>query len=212
MTVEEFVAHYRVELEALLGREPQPEEGYGQEELDRAQAQLGLGIPRVLRGVYALCGKTAGIHDAFNRLLSPGELHVADDGALVFFEENQEVVTWAIRPEALGEEDPAVVQIQEEDAWYADTPALSTFLLKQLYWNLVNGALPYCGEARASSEALSQLKEQWRCAVSDEDVTVLRHDDCVVCLVGAPQAPMVVAGARSEAGKARLARAGLDLE
>jgi len=168
----------------------------------------------MLSAVYVLCGRRPAIHDAFNRLLPPRDLSQLEDGSLVFYEENQCVVRWAIRADDLNGEDPAVVQYQDEERleWFPDTPALSQFLFKQLYWNLVNGGMRHCGGATAPSKVISKLREVWQCANQDKDVTILLKEGCIVCLLGEARFPsLVVVGARSDQDVRVLKDAGLRL-
>src|SRR5215813_4450603 len=109
MDLDRFVFTYKAELTRLAGRIPVV--GISTNDLDACEERLKLRLPRMLRAVYLMSGKTACIHNSYNRLVEPKDLYLFDDDtSLVFYEENQIVVRWALRLSDLPAGDPPVVQ------------------------------------------------------------------------------------------------------
>jgi len=123
-----------------------PADGYGEPEVAAAETRLGLRLPRVLRELYLLAGRRNDIHRPKNHLIPPEDLSV-EQGVLVVYEENLNVVLWGVRVEDLGADDPPVVRAYNDVslAWEADHETLSGFLVTMLYWQAVNGGLPFSG-------------------------------------------------------------------
>lgn len=88
------------------------------QELARAEAALGFGVPAALREAYALLGTRHDLTGNQDPLLPPSELFVHDEfgGVLVFRSENQGCAFWGVRLRDLGREDPPVF-VQSRDGW-----------------------------------------------------------------------------------------------
>ncbi len=82
-------------------------DGTGNDELDAAEARLGVKLPRAVREAYLLFGRRPDLTSNQDRLLAPEKLFV-DHGMLVFREENQWVAHWGVPLEALDQDDPPV--------------------------------------------------------------------------------------------------------
>jgi hypothetical protein len=114
---------------------------------DRAEPRPGLSLPLQLREFYRLLGRNRVAMGAHMRFYSPADL-VVERGGLVFCEENQRVYFNAVRVRQLNQDDPPVVQgNDQEEKWYAECRQLSTFLLKSLCWQAISG-LPAGGTAK----------------------------------------------------------------
>lgn len=84
-------------------------DGYGPDELDAAEARLGVALPKPLREAYRLFGRRDDLTRNHDRLLRPDELGLDAAGeALVFREENQAVLLWGVLVSDLGLDDPPV--------------------------------------------------------------------------------------------------------
>jgi hypothetical protein len=89
------------------------------------------------------------------RFYGPGDL-VVERGGLVFCEENQRGYFNAVRVRQLNEDDPPVVQgNDQEEKWYPDCRQLSAFLLKSLCWQAISG-LPASGSAKIGGARLEK--------------------------------------------------------
>jgi hypothetical protein len=94
---------------AELYRPLAPGDGYEESEVAAAEARLGFRLPPALRKLYLRAGRRDDIHRAKNHLIAPEELSV-EQGALVVYEENQNLVLWGVRVSDLGRDDPPVVR------------------------------------------------------------------------------------------------------
>ena len=107
------------------------------QQLHEIEDRLGIPVPQTLL-TFATKLSTHRFARCHDRFLRPSEWHVKRN-ALVFAEENQGVVFWATRIEA-DHDDPAVVQGNpDEPRWYPESRHLSSFLLKAVCWQAVNG-------------------------------------------------------------------------
>ncbi len=148
---------------AELYRPLAPGDGNDEAEIAAAETRLGLKLPRVLREFYLLAGRRDDIHRARNHLIHPEDLAV-EQGVLVIYEENQNVVLWGIKIEALGHDDPPIVRAYNDVtlSWEADHDRLSTFLATMLYWQAVNGGLPFAGVVVHIDETeLPEIQSHW---------------------------------------------------
>jgi|SRR5579859_6498999 len=68
-----------------------PTDGFTEEELQAAEARLGISLPAVLRGFYRAWGDRHQVNESLEGLATPDELFV-QAGALVFVDENQGVL------------------------------------------------------------------------------------------------------------------------
>ncbi|MFB9834604.1 hypothetical protein [Actinoallomurus acaciae] len=84
------------------------DDGCPAEDLDAAEARLGLRLPEALREAYRLFGRRDDLTANQDVLLSPDLLHL-DEDVLVFRVENQAVVHWGVPVSELEEADPSVV-------------------------------------------------------------------------------------------------------
>ena len=84
-------------------------DGYSAAELDAAEQRLGLKLPLALWEWYRLVGRRKDIIAMQDFLAPPEELGIMDEnGLLVFYCENQQVVEWGIQESALALADPPV--------------------------------------------------------------------------------------------------------
>ncbi len=123
-------------------------QGDGDEEttLIAAETRLNHKLPRVLREMYLRAGRRDDIHRSKNHLIQPEDLAIEHD-VLVFYEEGQNLVLWGIRVADLHRDDPPVVRAYNDVAmtWENDHETLSGFFTTMLYWQAVNGGLPFSG-------------------------------------------------------------------
>jgi hypothetical protein len=97
----DFVAEWHTPLQEGGGCSPK--------ELDAAERRLGLTLPLALREWYQLAGKREDVTATCNFLASPEELEIMEEnGLLVFYCENQQVVEWGVQEADLALADPPV--------------------------------------------------------------------------------------------------------
>lgn len=102
--------HLRELTDTFLDRPLGPGDGFTAEELDAAQARLGLVLPVALREAYALFGRRRELTAVQDRFLPPQDLRVEND-VLVYRVEAQGVFAWGVRVENLATDDPPVVRL-----------------------------------------------------------------------------------------------------
>ena len=151
--------------EALLSRILHPlghSDGCSEEELDAAEERLGYKLPGLLREFYLRTGRREDINAAHDRLICPEYLHTRD-GRLIFYEENQAVVWWAISmADRVAHDPPVDVSPKHEiGEWEQQYTHLSQFLGDMLLWQAVNGGMQYVGIGVASPDALRSPLEGW---------------------------------------------------
>lgn len=147
-----------------------------EEDVRAAEARLGLRLPRLLRELYLRTGRRDDIHRCHNRLLRPEEIKT-DDNALVFYEENQAVVLWAIERGAFGLGDPPVVGADNKTVrdWEGDQERLSTFLLIMLLLQASLGGMRYGGVGGCDVRAAAPGDEWQRCHFGSYGSAFLRE-------------------------------------
>lgn len=130
-TKDDFKSLFAEALQAITGVPLGPDQGISSSELDKCELRLGLKLPPSLRLYYEVAGKHP-INLEHNRLYKPQQLDVVGD-KLVFMEENQIVVFWAV---ALGSHDPEVFQATREvpSQWYSEEMKFSAWMIKMLRW------------------------------------------------------------------------------
>jgi hypothetical protein len=135
-------------LEAVFGA-LRPEDRVSDADLNAAELRLALRLPASLRTLYALTGSSHTIHRSHNKLVRPERIDFGDDH-LIFYEENQAVVVWAIARSRLSSEDPPVDQGQYDRGtgrwtYYPEFRSVAEFECGQAAWQAVQGGLPYVG-------------------------------------------------------------------
>jgi hypothetical protein len=148
---------------AELFRPLAPGDGDEEPAVAAAEARLGFRLPRVLREMYLLAGHRDDVHRPKNHLIHPEDLSV-EQGALVVYEENHNLVLWGVRVDDLGRDDPPVVRAYNDVAltWEDDHETLSGFFLTMLYWQAVNGGLPFSGVvADVDRSEIPEVHRHW---------------------------------------------------
>ena len=123
---------YTDALNLIFGRRLLARDGISEARLARAEKRLRFSLPSAVREFYSLAGAASECRE-HNHLYWPEDLNVEDE-RLVFMNENQGVVDWAV---SLGQKaDPEVWQrVSEDDApWYSEEMTFSVFILKNLAW------------------------------------------------------------------------------
>jgi hypothetical protein len=90
-----------------LYRPWRPGDGYPAEVILKAEASLGIRLPKTLCAFYQSWGAREDLTQIRDTLLAPQELTFHSD-ALVFCTENQSVLYWAILQQSLAEDNPPV--------------------------------------------------------------------------------------------------------
>ena len=104
-------------------------------EISKAEKRLGKKLPLALREYYRVAGNAEDLNTIHNHLYSIDNLEV-DGDYLVFMDENQSVVSWGIRIEDLGKENPTVWQRNNTPPveWFSEEKSFVAFMESMLEW------------------------------------------------------------------------------
>ncbi|MDR1316604.1 MAG: hypothetical protein LBK13_06990, partial [Spirochaetales bacterium] len=163
--------------------------GYNENEIIEAENKLSIKFPKKLREYYRVLGKNKTVNESFNKLLSiNGEIGFTDDNNyLVFYEENQGVVYWALdrndlennNPKVYGNYDPA----NGSGDWFVDSETVEGFLLSMAYWN---GALEglkytanYSNDDGIENNIIKNIENCWNevTGITNQQLRFFTHDD-----------------------------------
>ena len=159
----------------LLGRDPDPTEGFGEEELVRTESLLGGKIPSELREFYRLAGRSGTLMEGFNSFARPHELREAD-GRVLFLEENQGVCLWGYATEDSG----AMVHMLADDAWSPESK-MGVFLPMMLYYQCAQGGYEHCGlTGLGDDEITALLSVEWQSVVDYGGLFIAWKRDCLL--------------------------------
>ncbi|MDJ1480162.1 hypothetical protein QNI16_06680 [Cytophagaceae bacterium YF14B1] len=118
--------------------------GYDDLTLSQTEKRLTYSLPLVLKQYYSQLGLYSELNTVFNQLVSPEQLNLRDSDYLIFYEENQGVVLWAIASSELSLDDPPVYGSYDNgNTWVLDASSLSNFFVSMAYLQAVMGGLPY---------------------------------------------------------------------
>jgi hypothetical protein len=139
---------YIKKIEVLYNLPENKNYGIDENEIILAENNLKIKLPRILREYYLKLGKNKKINNSFNQLLKPKQTKFTDGGNyLVFCEENQGVIYWAININDMENDNPKVYSTYDQNnsnqEWYIDSETMENFLLSAAYWNGVLGGLKF---------------------------------------------------------------------
>ncbi len=119
-----------------MGLSLQPSDGLGDDAVQTKLVEYGLTLPEALIDYYALAGQHP-INVKHNQLL-PIEQIKWMGSKLMFMEENQWVVYWAIDESDVNNPNPVVWQGTNSDAidWYEEQYKLNQFLMAMWKWTV----------------------------------------------------------------------------
>lgn len=187
MTTDEFSTLYEQTISRLL-RPMRAEDGCTEGEIFKAEEKVGVQFPALLRSFYLRSGRLNVIHEAQDRLVAPDQLQIVNK-VLLFYEENQCVVFWGVQLRHCNMEDPPVVQAENRDkiTWQPFQKRLSDFLIMMVYWQSVNGGMPFGGLGSIPPKRAERVETIWPLVMQHEALKVHSRDGQVVCLIGEDQ-------------------------
>lgn len=151
---------YRSLVEAYL-RPLQPADGCRESAIDAAETRLSLRLPSVLREFYRLAGNLDEVNAAHHQLISPPNLKRIGD-QLLFYDENESVVTWSVRAVEPPIDDPPVYQfLPNTEEFIEEGCVLSDFLINMFFLQCLNGGLQHCAMALVKETIVSQFRSEW---------------------------------------------------
>lgn len=196
----DFWEAYRLLVGQLL-RSIEKSDGYSEERISEAERRLGWQLPHLLRDFYLITGQREDINGVHNRLLAPEGLRLSGD-VLVFYEENQGVCLWGVDVHDEGDEDPAVLREDSDEAptWEPDFDHLSQFFTAMLFMQAVNGGMRYGGIGSAVSANIANPPRGWESVNlgGSWNNRVLMQDGQVFYIFGNEPAPEVFGGAQTK--------------
>jgi len=141
--------------------------GYSEEEIINLEIDLGVRLPGKLRDYYLHLGKNERVNASHNRLLKPnGEVGYSEDDYLLFYEENQGVVSWGIKKDGLQLESPPVwgnYGDEEMPDWHRETSTVENFFLLMAVYNGTMGGLKYNANCldEVDPEVVKAIQQRW---------------------------------------------------
>jgi hypothetical protein len=139
---------YIQKIKLLYNLSENKDNGIDENEIIKVENNLGIKFPRILREYYLTIGNNENINNSFNTLLKPKDIGFTEDSSyLVFYEENQGVVYWAVNRNELEYENPKVYGNYDPNDltqdWFIDSETMENFLLTMAYWNGVLEGLTF---------------------------------------------------------------------
>jgi hypothetical protein len=172
-------------------------------ELSDQEKRLGVRIPTALREYYLVAGRERRFSVCHNRLLAPKNWSI-DKKKLIFMEENQAVVWWAVATGSLRSGDPSVFQgVNDEPiTWVREHRKCSVFVAVMLHYQAVSGGFRYFGSASSPEKVHEILKKDWRYVGELNQLWAFNRQNQVVCVTpggGLPFQPamMILAGGKT---------------
>ena len=141
--------------------------GYQENELNTLEKSLKITLPKKLKNYYLTLGKNKEINSSHNRLLNPSnEIGFSSDRYLLFYEENQAVVSWGIKEEDLKLDNPAVwgnYGTNDNPDWHLEAKTTEDFLLLMAVYNGTLGGLKYNANSfeNVKPEVIEKIKSSW---------------------------------------------------
>jgi len=142
--------------------------GYEENELNELEISLKITLPKKLKEYYLNLGKYENINAIHNRLLKPNkEVGFSEDRFLMFYEENQAVVSWGIKETDLKLENPPIwgnYGTNDLPDWYLESKTIEDFFLLMAVFNGTLGGLKYNGNSfeLINPEIVDKIKSNWK--------------------------------------------------
>lgn len=197
-----FQKYYR-RLFEMMGRPLSKSSGLPVGALAAAEKRLGVHVPQALRDYYRVAGGERRVNTCHNRLLPPHKWRV-DHRRLIFMEENQSVVFWAVPVGRRAAIDPPVDQgVNDEPiGWAREHSRCSIFLTVMLHYQAVNGGLRFCASAEAPDESSYRFEDHgWTEYGPVGSLTSYGRPNQVVCLMPPDNLPFTQKWTVLAAGK-----------
>ena len=196
-----------------LGYAPAQIAGIPEADIEAWEARHGVQLPGPLRAYLAEVGNMA-FNRAHNRLYTLDELVIEGD-KLIFMEENQNVVQWAVDMRDLSEEALVFQRARGEadDMWYPEELECAAFLELMIYWQTVNGGFECFALGDASEPVIRKLAKEWPRKAAGSGVVCSARKGVVLCIIeGDADYNVMLAGqteAQLEAAMMELQRLGV---
>lgn len=176
-------------------------DGVAEQHLLDAETRLGIQIPSLLREFYLRTGGREDINDGHDNLLPPKELKLSGQ-ILIFYDPHQSIVLYGVDLRSEDAVDPAVLMAEngphlEWEVWHQ---RLSGFLFQELFWQSVNGGMPYVGIGTIRNEQLPEVPNGWEGKTLDGELQkafALFRDGQILLVWGTLPQPEISGGGRT---------------
>ncbi len=182
-----------------LGYEWNDNSGVPERDIEAWEARSGVELPGPLREYLLQVGNMA-FNRAYNRLYALDDLSI-EDGKLVFMEENQNVVQWAIDTGDMSG-DPLVFQRaggEDDETWYPEEEQCAAFLELMIYWQTVNGGFEFFAMGDAPESVIKKISREWERKATGSGVTCFTRKGAVLCIIDGDTDENLMLSASSEA-------------
>jgi len=201
---------------ARLGFPLKTNDGVPAEQIAKREQHLGVKLPVALRDYYLVAGKHRRLNQIYERLYATREWD-SESGKLVFMEENQTVVVWAVAVAEKASTDAPVFQSPLVDGeigkWYLEQTSCAIFLKVMLHWQAAyGGGMRFTASAPAPKNLQKQLARGWEFAGEVNKMLAYSRQDQAICVLPwreffeRKKILRVFAGAHSKAGLETIAR------
>ncbi len=182
-----------------LGYELNEDSGVPERDVAAWETRNGVELPGPLREYLLEVGNMP-FNRAYNRLYALDDLSI-EDGKLVFMEENQNVVQWAIDIEDMSG-DPLIFQRasgEDDEIWYPEEEQCAAFLELMIYWQTVNGGFDFFAMGNASESVIEKISREWEQKATGSGVTCFARKGVVLCVIEGDADENIMLSASSEA-------------
>ncbi|AKU99187.1 hypothetical protein AKJ09_05851 [Labilithrix luteola] len=147
-------ARFREMTTRYLRRSWRAEDGLPPAEVASAERRLGRPIPVAVRAFYLNLGGVDVLCRIHNEIRRPDKLDF-EDGYLIFMDENQDVVTWGLRCDDLGQADPTAWQRNNTPPteWFSEEKSFSDLLQSMFDWYEESGILDESTDSQEPPES-----------------------------------------------------------
>ncbi len=153
--------------------------GYDMQVINKRISELKINVPTIFQKYFSKYAATNSVRDSFNRILSPSEWYIQDE-KLVFAEENQKVVFWAIDGGVSDNiiEDPKVKVANNSSIieWFEEELSFSAFFSFLFFYNLIMGTLQNFKKFNINDKQLISLRKDSLCDLYDNGMRIIIKD------------------------------------
>jgi len=166
----------------ILNQEPSRNDGITLKQLELREKELNIILPNALKEYYNTVGNISLFMDGFNHFATPNEWQIVDN-KLLFLEENQAVVYWAVElkePFKLYE-----TTNLSKPIWDKVSYSLEGFLEMMLYFQtIMSGQFKFSAMWEWNAdELLTAIQKSWDCRLHYEELAVYQKDNTLaLCL------------------------------
>lgn len=164
-------------LEKLIGRPLLPEDGVSTLAIEECEKRLSVKLPQAIKDFHLLIGNNTDFLSAYNHFNSLDELEIQAQ-MLVFAEENQGVLYWAI---SLVDGSTHQNSGEENAEWFAEELSGDEYLKLLCYFQCCMGYYESCFYVLAEN-AMESIQHKWTEVINHQDLHIYANekDDALV--------------------------------